>query len=81
MWTPFRTCHSRVDAELLVGLLETAEIPSRITSGDTGGITPHLAVATGFCVEIPDDKVEAAEAWLEVGPVAPPPDADDDTGH
>ena len=48
MWTPFRTCNSRVDAELLVGLLETAQIPSRITSGDSGGITPHSGRGDGL---------------------------------
>jgi hypothetical protein len=77
MWKPLRTCSTRVDAEMLVGLLETADISSRIISGDTGGITPHLAVATGFCVEVPEDQLDAAEELMDVGPIAPPPEGDE----
>ena len=77
MWTLLRTCATQIDAKLLVGLLETASIDSRITSGDSGGMTPHLATAHGFRVEVASEQKEAAEELLEAGPVAPPPELDD----
>ncbi len=73
MWTLLRTCATRIDAELLVGLLASASLEGRIVADDTGDVIPH-----SFCVEVRADQTEAAEELLEMGPIAPPPDSDDD---
>lgn len=53
--------NTRIDAELIKGLLETNGINSFISSDDMGGVGPHIAASGVKLMVAPEDAEKAKE--------------------
>jgi hypothetical protein len=66
---------SRFEADVVIGLLASNDIPAMADYGDGDGWTPHLALYTGARVLVFDKDLERARGLVEsASPLADPSD-------
>ncbi len=61
-WVTLRIFKSLVEAEIVYGLLQYNEVPSRIQGKDS--VRPEIAYATGIYIQVPREYLEIAEDLL-----------------
>jgi Putative prokaryotic signal transducing protein len=62
---PLASYPSRFEADVVIGLLASNDIPATADYGDGDGWAPHLALYTGARVLVFDHDLEAARRVLE----------------
>ena len=62
---PLAAYPSRFEADVVIGLLSSNDIPAMCDYGDGDGWLPHLALYNGARVLVFDDDLERARAVLE----------------
>ena len=72
---PLASYPSRFEADVVIGLLNSNDIPAMGDYGDGDGWVPHLALYNGARVLVFDDDVERARAVIEASsPLEEPSD-------
>jgi hypothetical protein len=72
---PLAAYPSRFEADVVIGLLTSNDIPAMGDYGDGEGWTPHLALYRGARVLVFDEDLERARAVLEASsPLEDPSD-------
>ncbi|MBT3980446.1 MAG: hypothetical protein HOE90_03785 [Bacteriovoracaceae bacterium] len=63
-WVTVNTYPSKILADIDCSLLESMEIPARVSADDAGGLAPHYATASGVRLLVPEDSAQAAQEVL-----------------
>ena len=61
-WVTIQSCSSRIEAEIVAGVLRENGIEARLIADDAGGTRPELAFALGVRVQVRErDREEALQ--------------------
>ncbi len=64
-WVKLTSLSGEIEAELVIGLLETHDIPSqKVYPGATQYVKVYMGTAVGVEVHVPDEKLEIAKEIL-----------------